>query len=152
MTIYGSWGSTPLNYSGFQGTNVGNPVGATNTQLNPAVGLFPPNSNNQSGDSLLAATSRGAYPMNAQSTTLGSKDSRPGRSVGEAMADAGARGYGGTISGTSGYDALNSDANGGSGPGAGQSNQTEGPTSGEFSAAATPMPATSVTLNGQYQG
>jgi hypothetical protein len=65
MTIYGSPGSTPLNTPPFQGTTPGNPVGATLQPVQPGVGFFPPGSNNSSGDTIQAAASRAALPMNA---------------------------------------------------------------------------------------
>jgi hypothetical protein len=65
MTIFGSPGGTPLNTTPFQGTAPGNPVQVTLQPFNPGVGLFPPNSNNSSGDTIQAATSRGALPINA---------------------------------------------------------------------------------------
>jgi hypothetical protein len=64
MTIYGSPAGTPLNTTPFQGTQPGNAVGATLQPFKPGVGLFPPNSNNLSGDSILAAAGRGDLPIN----------------------------------------------------------------------------------------
>jgi hypothetical protein len=64
MTIYGTPGGTPLNTTPFQGTQPENAVQATVQPFNPGVGLFPPNSNNLSGDSVQAAVSRGALPIN----------------------------------------------------------------------------------------
>lgn len=144
MTIYGTPGGTPLNQTaGFQGTQPGNPVGASLQQQNPGVGLFPPNSNTQGGDTVLAAISRGALPINAIATNAGLKQSGPGRSIAESMSDGDETGYGGSAGG---FDSLNSDANGGAGPGAGQANQTEGPTSGESSFIEGSAPANAVTV------
>jgi hypothetical protein len=64
MTLYGTPGGTPLNTTPFQGTAPGNAVQATIQPLIPGVGLFPPNSNNLSGDSVLAAAARAAVPVN----------------------------------------------------------------------------------------
>lgn len=64
MTVYGTPGGTPLNTSGFQGTAPGNAVGATTQPVLPGVGLFPPGSNNLSGDSVMASMSRGSVPAN----------------------------------------------------------------------------------------
>jgi hypothetical protein len=64
MTIYGTPGGTPLNTTGFQGTQPGNAVGATLPGLPQQPGLFPPNSNNQGGGSALDAMSRGTLPAN----------------------------------------------------------------------------------------
>jgi len=64
MTIYGTPGGTPLNTTPFQGTAPGNAVQTTQQPFNPGVGLFPPNSNNLSGDSILAAAGRAALPIN----------------------------------------------------------------------------------------
>lgn len=144
MTLFGTPGGTPLNAcGGFQGTQPGNPVGVTIQQQNPGVGLFPPNSNTQGGDTVLAAISRGALPINAIATNAGIKQSGTGRSLAEAMSDGDEMGYGGSANG---FDSLNSDANGGSGPGSGQQNQTEGPTSGESSFVEGSAPANFVTV------
>lgn len=94
MTIFGSPGGTPLNQSGgFQGTQPGNPVQATLQVVNPGVGLFPPNSNTNSGDSILASISRGTCPGNVLSTGFGVSGfgSKP---VVEAMSGAGTHGTG----------------------------------------------------------
>ena len=64
MTIYGTPGSTPLNTTPFQGTAPGNAPQATLQPVNPGVGFFPPNSNNFSGDSVLASAARAALPIN----------------------------------------------------------------------------------------
>jgi hypothetical protein len=65
MTIYGTPAGTPLNQTGgFQGTQPGNAVQTTQQPFLPGVGLFPPNSNNLSGDTVQAAMSRAAYPIN----------------------------------------------------------------------------------------
>ena len=66
MTLYQTPGGTPLNISPFQGTTPGNPGAVPIQAPSPGVGLFPPNSNNASGDSTLAATSRAALPANLQ--------------------------------------------------------------------------------------
>jgi hypothetical protein len=72
MTIYGTPAGTPLNQTGgFQGTQPGNPVQVTLQPFIPGVGLFPPNSNNLSGDTLQAAASRAAYPANTLITNEG---------------------------------------------------------------------------------
>ncbi len=65
MTLYQTPGGTPLNtQGGFQGTTPGNPGAVPIQSPSPGVGLFPPNSNNASGDSNLAAQSRAALPAN----------------------------------------------------------------------------------------
>lgn len=144
MSLFGTPTGTPLNAcGGFQGTQPGNPVGLTIQQQNPGVGLFPPNSNTQGGDTVLAAISRAALPINAVATNAGFKQSGPGRSVAEAMSDGDEMGYNGSAGG---FDSLNSDANGGSGPGGGQQNQTEGPSSGEASMIEGSAPANFVTV------
>lgn len=71
MTIYGTPAGTPLNNTGFQGTQPGNPVQSTLQPVLPGVGCFPPNSNANSGDTLLAAASRGAVPANVNITNFG---------------------------------------------------------------------------------
>ncbi len=71
MTIFGTPAGTTLNYTGFQGTQPGNPVQATLSPVIPGVGLFPPNSNNNSGDSIMASISRAATPANVNMTNFG---------------------------------------------------------------------------------
>lgn len=152
MTIFGTPAGTPLNAcGGFQGTQPGNPVGVTIQQQNPGVGLFPPNSNTQGGDTVLAAISRGALPINAIATNAGIKQSGTGRSIAEAMSDGDEMGYNGSAGG---FDSFNSDANGGAGLGAGQQNQTEGPSSGEnsFIEGSAPANAPTVTATPNYVG
>jgi hypothetical protein len=149
MTIYGTPSGTPLNYTGFQGTQPGNPVQATLSPVIPGVGLFPPNSNNASGDSLLASASRATLPLNAQGSGYGATSQAgagPGASGGRTVAEAlsiGDRNGSGT---QAGVDSLNSDLNGGNSLGAGGANQTEGPTSGEASQASTQQPMNTFTL------
>jgi len=151
MTIYGTIGGTPLNTTPFQGTQPGNAVGATLQPVNPGVGLFPPNSNNASGDTVLASASRAALPLNAQGQGYGvtsAAGAGPGASGGRTMAEAlsiGDRNGAGT---QVGGDTLNSDLNGQGSLGAGGSNQTEGPTSGEASQAATTQAINTLTLQG----
>jgi hypothetical protein len=129
MTIYGNPGGTPLNYTGFQGTQPGNPVQATLSPVNPGVGLLPPNSDNRSGDTILASVSRGTCPANVDITNVGTRDSRPGRTVHESMSDANSTGTNSTETTVFG-GSLNVGPAGGAGPGAGGFNQTNSPSSG----------------------
>jgi len=129
MTIYGTPGGTPLNNTGFQGTQPGNPVQATLSPVNVGVGLFPPNSDNRSGDTITASVSRAACPANVDITNAGTRDSRPGRTVHESMSDANATGTGTVITTVFG-GSLNVGPAGGGGPGAGGFNQTNSPSSG----------------------
>ena len=151
MTVYGTPGGTPLNQTGgFQGTQPGNPVQATLSPVNPGVGLFPPNSNNASGDSLLAAASRGAAPLNVQgsgygvTSASGTGTGAGGRTLLNALSDGDRNGTNAQV----GVDSLNSDANGGNSLGAGGANQTEGPSSGVSSIASTQQPVNTLTLQG----
>jgi hypothetical protein len=147
MTVYGTPMGTPLNFTGFQGTQPGNPVQATLSPVNPGVGLFPPNSNNASGDSVLASASRATLPLNAQgsgygvTSQSGAGTGNGGRTVADALASGDRNGSGMQV----GVDSLNSDANGGNSFGAGGANQTEGPTSGEGSQASTQQPMNTFT-------
>jgi len=134
MTIYGTPGGTPSNTSGFQGTSPGNAVGAT-------LPGIPPNM------SVHAAVSAGLLPANALFSNAG-KVAAGGRTLPDAMARAGEVGYNGSAGG---FDSLNSDANGGSGPGAGQANQTEGPSSGQMSLVEGSAPATAPTITSPVQ-
>jgi hypothetical protein len=129
MTIYGTPGGTPLNNTGFQGTQPGNAVGATLSPVNPGVGMFPPNSDNRSGDTITASVSRAACPANVDITNAGTRDSRPGRTVHESMSDANSTGTGTAIMTVFGGNANVGPA-GGAGPGAGGFNQTNSPSSG----------------------
>src|ERR1700676_1012418 len=143
MTVFGTPNGTGLNTPGFQGTSPGNAVQATLSPINPGVGLFPPGSNNASGDSLLASASRATLPLNAQGSGYGvtmQTGTGPGgvggRTFAEALSIGDRNGAGMQV----GVDSLNGDLNGSGSLGAGGSNQTEGPTSGEGSQASTQQP------------
>lgn len=150
MTIYGTPGGTPINTPPFQGTAPGNPAQATLQPVQPGVGLFPPNSNNASGDSVLASASRAALPLNAQGSGYGVTSASGtgvgtgGRTIANALSDGDRNGTNGQV----GVDTLNSDANGGQSLGAGGSNQTEGPSSGVSSIASTQQPSNTLALQG----
>lgn len=152
MTIFGTPGGTPLNSTGFQGTQPGNAVGAAIVPVIPGVGMFPPNSDNRSGDSVMASASRATLPLNAETTNYGTRDSRPGQAVLEVMGK-------GAVNGASAntvnpYLWANGGASGGNSLGAGGMNQTDGPGSGETSILAGSAPSSSPTLGAptQYQG
>ena len=130
MTQFGTPYGTPLNATGFQGTQPGNAVGATLSPVNPGVGMFPPNADNRSGDTITASVSRAACPANVDITNAGTRDSRPGRTVHESMSDANATGTGTAITTVFG-GSLNVGPAGGGGPGAGGFNQTNSPSSGD---------------------
>jgi hypothetical protein len=150
MTIYGTPGGTPLNTSPFQGTAPGNAVQATLQISNPGVGMFPPNADNRSGDTVLASVSRGTAPANVEVTGFGLTSlagivsAGGGRVLLEALSKGGENGTGLQA----GADYMNSDSNGSGSLGAGGANQTEGPTSGQSSQIATPQPSTTLTLQG----
>lgn len=129
MTIFGTPGGTPLNSTGFQGTQPGNPVQATLSPVNPGVGMFPPNSDNRSGDTIMASVSRGACPANVDITNTGTRDSRPGRTVHESMSDANASGTS-SLTTTLFGGSQNQGPAGGNSLGAGGLNQTNAPGSG----------------------
>jgi hypothetical protein len=151
MTIYGTPGGTPLNTTPFQGTAPGNAVQASLQVVSPGVGLFPPNSNNASGDSVLASASRAALPLNAQGSGYGTTSQSgagPGTSGGRTMLDALSIGDRNGSGIQVGVDSMNSDLNGGQSFGAGGANQTEGPTSGEASQASAQQPINTLTLQG----
>ena len=153
MTIYGTPGGTPTNQTGgFQGTQPGNAVQATLQPVNPGVGLFPPGSNNSSGDTVMASASRGTLPLNADTTNYGTRDSRPGQAILEVMGK-------GAVNGSSAntvnpYLWANGGASGGNSLGAGGMNQTDGPGAGETSILAGSAPSSAPTLGAppQYQG
>jgi hypothetical protein len=150
MTIYGTPGGTPLNNTGFQGTQPGNNVQATLQVVQPGVGMFPPNADNRSGDTVLASISRGNAPANVEVTgfgvtsSAGTVSASGGRPLLEAMSKGGENGTGLQA----GADYMNSDSNGSGSLGAGGANQTEGPTSGQSSQVATPQPSSTLTLQG----
>jgi hypothetical protein len=147
MTIYGTPAGTPLNNTGFQGTQPGNVVQATLQVVNPGVGMFPPGSNNASGDTVLASASRATLPLNLQgsgygvTSQSGAGTGNGGRTVADALASGDRNGTGTQT----GVDSLNSDLNGSGSLGAGGANQTEGPTSGEASQASTQQPMNTFT-------
>ena len=113
MAIYGTPAGTPLNSTGFQGTQPGNAVGATLQTSQPGAGLFPPGSNNYSGDTLLAAASRGALPANA--IPAGYDNGLPCGTVMNVCATGGEKGT--CQSASNVLNTMNISANGGSGPG-----------------------------------
>jgi hypothetical protein len=142
MTIFATPGGTPLNQAGgFQGTQPGNAIGATLQTVQPGVGLFPPNSNNQSGDTILASISRGATPANVEVNNFGvttNSGGGPGvaggRSVLAAQAAAQAAGTGSGFTVLSGGSSNNGPAGGNTVNGsAGGMNQTNDPGSGQVS-------------------
>jgi hypothetical protein len=148
MTIYGTPGGTPINQNGgFQGTQPGNPVQATLQIVNPGVGMFPPNSNNASGDSVLASASRATLPLNLQGSGYGVTSQAAagtgpgGRTLAESLSIGDRNGTSGQV----GVDTLNSDLDGGNSLGAGGANQTEGPSSGSSSQASTQQPTNTFT-------
>lgn len=153
MTIFGTPGSTPANTTPFQGTQPGSPVGSTLQVVNPGVGMFPPNSNNNSGDTIAASISRGAAPANVLATNVGTRDTRPGRSLHESFADANAGGTGAGFTTTFG-GSENQGPSGGNSFGAGGQNQTNAQGSG----AAHILPANAyvatpaIPAAPQYQG
>lgn len=150
MTIYGTPGGTPLNTTPFQGTQPGNPVQATLQVVSPAVGMFPPNSDTRSGDTILASASRATAPANIEVTGYGVTSSNGtgagagGRSLLEGMSKGGENG----TNVQAGMDTMNGDLCGGNSLGAGGANQTESPSSGQSSQVATQQPSSAVTLLG----
>ncbi len=148
MTIYGTPGGTPLNTSPFQGTAPGIPGQPVLQPTNPGVGLFPPNSNNASGDTVMAAASRGAVPANVQVSGVGLTSAQGtgvgagGRVLLESLSKGGENG----TNAQNGMDTMNSDLNGGNSFGAGGANQTEAPSSGQSSQLSTPNPSNTLTL------
>lgn len=148
MTIYGTPGGTPANTTPFQGTQPGNAVGALQVGALPgAVGMVVPNGDNRGPATLLSQQSNGSIAANTQATGAGNV-AAGGRPVIET------EGRGGEVGSQTqayGVDTLNSDSNGGAGPGAGQANQTEGPSSGQASQVATITPASSVTVQSPAQ-
>src|SRR5208283_5588829 len=91
--------------------------------------LFPPGSNNASGDTIAASISRGTCPANVLVTNTGLRDSRPGRAVHESMSDANAAGTA-TAATTVFGGSQNQGPAGGNSLGAGGMNQTNAPGSG----------------------
>jgi hypothetical protein len=150
LTIFGTPYGTSLNATGFQGTQPGNAVQASLQVVSPGVGLFPPNSNNASGDSVLASASRATLPLNAQgsgygvTSAAGTGAGSGGRTMLNALSDGDRNGTNAQV----GVDSLNSDANGGQSLGAGGANQTEGPSSGVSSVASTQQPVNTLALQG----
>jgi hypothetical protein len=154
MTIYATPGGTVANTQPFQGTTPGNSVAGATLQLtNPGVGLFPPNSDNHSGDTVLAAVSRAAAPMNAQLTnalagfgitTIGGRPN----SIAERMAESGPVGSSSTIGANSGsFHPMSNSANGGGGLGAGGANDDLGANSGRSDTLTGAMPSLSIGVS-----
>ena len=107
---------------------------ATLQVVNPGVGLFPPNSNNNSGDSIMASISRGACPAGVLMSGLGVSGSG-NKSVLSALSAAGQRGTGAAFAANGG--SANYGPAGGDSFGAGGLNQTNAPGAGEI----TTLPA-----------
>lgn len=147
MTIYGTPGSTPLNMSPFQGTAPGGPVGALQQSNNAAVGMVPPNGDNRGPATVLSQQSNASVAANTNLTGAG-LTAAGGRSV---LESEGRAGEVGAQTQPYGIDSLNSDSNGGASPGAGQANQTEGPSSGQQSPVSTQSPAQLVTYQSPAQ-
>lgn len=120
--------------------------------MQPGVGMFPPGSNNNSGDSVMASASRAALPLNVDLTNYGVRDSRPGQAVLEVMGKGAVNGS--TANSVNPYLWANGGASGGNSLGAGGMNQTDGPGAGETSILAGSAPSSAPTLGTppQYQG
>lgn len=150
MTIFGTPYGTPLNTTPFQGTQPGNPVQAALQVVQPGVGMFPPNSDNRSGDTILASVSRGSAPANALVTghgltsSAGAGTGSGGKSVLAGLSSGGENGT--NLQG--GMDTMNGDLNGGNSFGAGGANQTEAPSSGQSSQLAAQLPSVTVAVQG----
>ncbi len=151
MTIFGTPEGTPLNSTGFQGTQPGNAVGATLSPVNPGVGMFPPNSNTASGDSVMASASRATLPLNVHVTNFGATSASGlgtgaagGRTPVEAIGTGDANGVSAAFVNNGG--SANAGPGGGNSLGAGGFNQTNGPTSGESSQIPASAPVTFVTI------
>lgn len=136
MTIYATPGSTPLNTPGFQGTAPGLPGSPVVQAVNPGVGMFPPGSNNNSGDSVMAAISRGAVPANVNVTNFGvtahagaGPNTAGGRALLETFSDGDENGSSPAFVANGG--SANQGAAGGNSLGAGGLNQTNSPVGGE---------------------
>ena len=165
MTIYSTPNSTPLTTSGFQGTTSGPAVNGLQITNGP-VGMFPPNSDMRSGDTVMAAVSRASVPANVKLTNaiLGTTPDPSGRSLSEAMSEGGRVGTAakpttirnerGFLAVGSGFDTMNISANGGGGIGAGGASQELGQAAGQASQLATPTPSSVITTaaNPNYQG
>lgn len=153
MTFFGTPGGTVANTQPFQGTTPGIAGTPILQVVNPGVGMFPPNSDNRSGDTILASVSRAACPANVLDTNTGTRDSRPGRTVHESMSDAKETGTGSVIATVFGGSANMGPAGGG-GPGAGGFNQTNAPGSGIANILPANADVKSVTIPAapQYQG
>jgi hypothetical protein len=151
MTVFGTPYGTILNTTGFQGTQPGNAVQATVPGVTPGVGLFPPNSNSQSGATALSEQAKGNLIANALVTNLGTADSRPGRSLLETEGMGQAKGTNSKLVSTFGAS-LNDDIGGGAGPGAGGLNQTPDPGCGESTIGVHNGYANQFTATTQYQG
>jgi hypothetical protein len=151
MALYNTPGGTPLNASPFQGTAPG--FNAPIQQANPGVGMFPPNANNASGDTVLAAQSRAAVPLNVQvnnfgvvGMALGPNTTPAGRSLAEAESRGWAVGTGAQYQTNGG--SANQAPCGSNSLGAGGFNQTNYPGSGEVTTMPTAMPAGNLSING----
>jgi len=154
MTIYGTPGGTPLNTTPFQGTAPGNPALTNVLQIvSPGVGMFPPNSNNASGDTIMASVSRGGTPANVVVGGAGASIPTNASILGRS-ADFGANGYGAGNAG--GVFNGNDAASGGAGLGAGGQGQTNGPSGGATFGLSSQLPTNvivaAIPLPPQFEG
>lgn len=154
MTIYGTPSGTPLNTTPFQGTQPGNPVQAMLQIATPGVGLFPPGANNASGDSTLAAASRGAQVLNAIPANF-----QLGAPCPTLLAVVSGGGTSGACQSGAliGLNTMNISANGGSGPGPicqNNSPAVAAPSGGGGSGAESQLPLnfSGGTFNGAFGG
>jgi hypothetical protein len=110
----------------------------------PLAGI-PPNM------SVMAAISAGLLPINALQTALGTRDSRPGRSVSESISEGFTNGMGLTTTNPFGWPCGG--AAGGNGPtgAAGGLNQTDGPSGGVVHIVIAAAPGTQAATNGGLQ-
>lgn len=152
MTLYGTPGGTPLNTTFFQGTQPGNAIQATISPVNPGVGMFPPNSNNQSGDTVMASVSRATMPLTALTTSYGQKGHpTAGRTILDCLVDTDQNGAGSSFQANGG--SAQQVINGGNSLGAGGANQTPAGAGGEGEACIMPhsAPANNPTIPSPVQ-
>ena len=155
MTIFQTPNGSPLNQAGgFQGTAPGFNVPLQ--LLNPPVGMLPPNADTRSGDSVMAAVSRGSAPANVVITNAlvglapGLNPSN-GRALLETQAAGGARGTAGNVGG---FATGNLSMPGSGLPGGDGGSSNIGNTIGSSNQLATTTPASSITTaaNPNFQG
>jgi hypothetical protein len=129
-------------YININNTTAASPGLQVPTPGQPLQGI-PPNM------SVMAAISAGLLPANVLQTSMGTRDSRPGRTMLESLGQGSSSGMG--LSAVNPYGWPNGGTAGGNSLGAGGLDQVDGPSGGETSVLIGSAQGTQATANGGLQ-